>query len=153
MVRSKTPIKPLNRRGSPEAIEKRRAARFFNDILGGGTARARLDGRTEKRRQRLLTELEAGTGRGGRELTPLDVLQHATELLELGETVSSLRKVAKARKAHGFGDDVVTAIERLHAAYAFRPEVYRFLGIDDDTLRSAGVLAAAAEKTKERTRS
>lgn len=140
----------MNRRGSPEAIEKRRAARYFNDILGGGAARARLDGRTEKRRQRLLSELEAGTGRGGRELKPLDVLQHANELLELGETMASLRKVAKARKAHGLGDDVVVAVERLHAAYAFRPEVYRFVGIDDDTLRAAGVLGAAENKAKKR---
>ena len=38
-----------NRRGSPEAIEKRRAARVFNDVLGGrGTASQKLDGRTEK---------------------------------------------------------------------------------------------------------
>ncbi len=150
MVRSKSTSKPQNRRGSPEAIEKRRAARFFNDILGGGVARARLDGRTEKRRQRLLTELEAGTGRGGRELKPLDVLQHANELLELGETVSSLRKVAKPRKAHGLGDDVVTAIERLHSAYSFRPEVYRFVGIDDDTLRAAGVLASSNERAHDK---
>jgi hypothetical protein len=149
VVRSKAPSKPQNRRGSPEAIEKRRAARFFNDVLGGGTARARLDGRTEKRRQRLLQELEAGAGRGGRELKPLDVLQHVNELLDLGETVSSLRKIAKARKAHGLGEDVVVAVERLHAAYAFRPEVYRFVGIDDDTLRAAGVVAGS-ERAKKR---
>lgn len=146
--------KPVNRRGSPEAIEKRRAARYFNDILGGGGARSRLDGRTEKRRQRLLTELEAGAGRGGRELKPLDVLQHASELLELGETVSSLRKIAKVKKIHGAGVDVVTAVERLHAAYAFRPEVYRFVGIDDETLRAAGVLPGApSDKSKKRPRS
>ncbi len=148
MVRSKSPSKPQNRRGSPEAIEKRRAARYFNDILGGGAARARLDGRTEKRRQRLLQELEAGTGRGGRELKPLDVLQHVSELLELGETVSSLRKVAKTRKSQGLGDDVVVAVERLHAAYAFRPEVYRFVGIDDETLHAAGVLASPDKARK-----
>ncbi len=66
----KTPaIKAQNRRGSPEAIEKRRAARLFNDILGGRSAGAKkLDGRTEKRRQRLLRELEAGTARGSRQL-------------------------------------------------------------------------------------
>ncbi len=56
-----------NRRGSPEAIEKRRVARVFNDILGGsGSAAGKLDGRTEKRRQRLLSELEAGKARGSR---------------------------------------------------------------------------------------
>src|SRR5215813_11555497 len=65
-----------NRRGSPEAIEKRRVARVFNDILGGrGASSHKLDGRTEKRRQRLLKELEAGKARGSRELKPLDILQ------------------------------------------------------------------------------
>src|SRR5512146_414104 len=66
--------RPPNRRGSPEAIEKRRVARVFNDVLGGRLASAhKLDGRTEKRRQRLLAELEAGKARGSRELKPLDV--------------------------------------------------------------------------------
>src|SRR4029079_1346699 len=86
-------IRPPNRRGSPEAIEKRRVARVFNDILGGrGAAAHKLDGRTEKRRQRLLKELEAGKARGSRELKPLDVLQRVQELMDLGETVSSIRK-------------------------------------------------------------
>ena len=40
--------KAHNRRGSPEAIEKRKAARIFNDILGGrGSSSQKLDGRTE----------------------------------------------------------------------------------------------------------
>lgn len=146
MVRGKSASKPANRRGSPEAIEKRRAARFFNDILGGGAGSGRLDGRTEKRRQRLLAELEAGATRGGRELKPLDVLSHVNELLVLGEPLASIRKVAKARKGHGLGDEVVTAVSRLHKAYGFRLEVYRFVGIDDDTLREAGVLGRAEEK-------
>src|SRR6476620_5391427 len=89
--------KALNRRGSPEAIEKRRAARMFNDVLGGNAAGGRLDGRTEKRRQRLLQELESGLARGSRELKPLDVLSRVQELLELGEPLASIRKVAKIR--------------------------------------------------------
>jgi len=74
--RSETTLRPRapNRRGSPEAIEKRRVARVFNDILGGrGASAHKLDGRTEKRRQRLLKELEAGCARGTRELKPLDL--------------------------------------------------------------------------------
>ena len=90
---------PANRRGSPEAIEKRRAARFFNDVLGGrSSAVNRLDGRTQKRRQRLLKELETGKARGTRDLKPLDVLLRVQELLELGEGVSALRKVVKVKK-------------------------------------------------------
>ena len=141
MAKAKTPSKPQNRRGSPEAIEKRRAARIFNDVLGGrGVSGQKLDGRTEKRRQRLLAELEAGTTRGKRELKPLDVLQHVQELLELGEPLSSIRKVAKVRKSALPDESVVEVVERLHQAYQFRPEAYRFVGIGDDVLRAAGIL-------------
>src|ERR1700721_3171002 len=138
---AKATAKPLNRRGSPEAIEKRRAARQFNDILGGRAASAqKLDGRTEKRRQRLLKELEDGKARGERELKPLDVLQRVQELMDLGEPLSAIRKVARVRKTNLPPDSIVTVVQRLHAAYGFRPEAYRFVGIGDDVLRGAGVL-------------
>ena len=130
-----------NRRGSPEAIEKRRVARVFNDILGGhGASAHKLDGRTEKRRQRLLKELEAGKARGARELKPLDVLQRVQELMDLGEPLSSIRKVTKIRKSAVPPEAIVGVVERLHRAYSFRPEVYRFVGIGEDILREAGVL-------------
>lgn len=143
MPRPRPPARPTNRRGSPEAIEKRRAARLFNDVLGGRRSAGKLDGRTEKRRQRLLTELEAGRTRTGRELKPLDVLQHVDELLSIGEPLSSVRKVAKVRK-HGVPDkELAGVVGRLHKAYAFRPEAYRFVGIGDEVLRAAGVLEAS----------
>ena len=136
-----------NRRGSPEAIEKRRVARVFNDILGGrGAAAHKLDGRTEKRRQRLLKELEAGKARGSRELKPLDVLQRVQELMDLGEPLSSIRKVTKVRKNALPAEAIVDVVERLHRAYSFRPEVYRFVGIGEEVLREAGVLAHANAK-------
>ncbi len=146
--------KAANRRGSPEAIEKRRAARLFNDVLGGrGSSSPQLDGRTEKRRQRLLQELESGATRGARELKPLDVLQHVQELLEMGEPLSSLRKVAKVRRNAVPAASVVDVVERLHKAYNFRAEAYRFVGIADDVLRSAGVLEAeGARKGKPKKR-
>jgi hypothetical protein len=143
---AKATAKPLNRRGSPEAIEKRRAARQFNDVLGGrGAAARKLDGRTEKRRQRLLKELEDGKARGHRDLKPLDVLQRVQELMDLGEPLSSIRKVAKVRKANLEAESILTVVQRLHEAYRFRPEAYRFLGIGDEILRGAGVLAEATE--------
>lgn len=143
------PARPANRRGSPEAIEKRKAARIFNDVLGGrGLSANKLDGRTEKRRQRLLRELENGTARGARELKPLDVLQHVQELLEMGESLGAIRKVAKVRKSALPPDSVVDVVERLHKAYEFRPEAYRFVGIGDDVLRSAGVLEGAKEHAR-----
>jgi hypothetical protein len=129
-----------NRRGSPEAIEKRRAARMFNDVLGGRAAAGKLDGRTEKRRQRLMKELEAGMARGAHELKPLDVLQRVQELMDLGEPLSSIRRVAKVRKTNVSPESMVEIVGRLHKAYAFSPEVYRFVGIGEDVLRSAGVL-------------
>jgi hypothetical protein len=114
---------------------------MFNDVLGGRRALAnKLDGRTEKRRQRLLRELENGTARGSRELKPLDVLQRVQELLELGEPLSSIRKVSKVKKPLVAPDAIVDVVERLHRAYNFRPEAYRFVGIGEDVLRSAGVL-------------
>src|SRR5882724_836879 len=110
-----------NRRGSPEAIEKRRVARVFNDILGGhGGGSNKLDGRTEKRRQRLLRELEAGKARGSRELKPLDILQRVQELMDLGEPLSSIRKVTKVKKTAVSAETIVGVVERLHRAYSFR---------------------------------
>lgn len=143
--------KPKNRRGSPEAIEKRRVARVFNDVLGGhGSASSKLDGRTEKRRQRLLKELEAGKARGTRELKPLDVLQRVQELMDLGEPLSSIRKVTKVRKSAVPPEAIVDLIERLHRAYSFRPEVYRFVGIGEDVLRLAGVLSDGGKRARPR---
>lgn len=139
--------KAKNRRGSPEAIEKRKAARLFNDVLGGrGGSSNKLDGRTEKRRQRLLRELEQGTGRGSKELKPLDVLQHVHELLELGETLGSIRKVSRIKKMPSLGEGVVEVVQRLHKAYGFRPEAYRFVGLDDEVLKTAGVLSADGKR-------
>jgi len=139
--------KSQNRRGSPEAIEKRRVARLFNDILGGrGAGAHKQDGRTEKRRQRLMRELESGKVRGARELKPLDVLVRVHELMDLGEPLSSIRKVAKIRKSLVAPDAMVEVVGRLHKAYAFRPECYRFVGVSDEVLRSAGVLGAEAPK-------
>ena len=145
--------RPVNRRGSPEAIEKRKAARIFNDVLGGrGLAANKLDGRTEKRRQRLLRELENGAGRGARELKPLDILQRVQELLELGEPLASIRKVSKIRKSALPADSVVDVVERLHKAYGFRPETYRFVGIGEDVLRSAGVMGEDGPKRRPKKR-
>ncbi|HVJ90316.1 MAG TPA: hypothetical protein VM580_10970 [Labilithrix sp.] len=143
-----------NRRGSPEAIEKRRVARVFNDILGGrGAATNKLDGRTEKRRQRLLKELEVGKARGSRALKPLDILQRVQELMDLGEPLSSIRKVTKVKPSMVSPESIVGVVERLHRAYSFRPEVYRFVGIGEDVLRKAGVLAEGAKRGRARGRS
>jgi hypothetical protein len=139
---SRTSPRLQNRRGSPEAIEKRRAARLFNDVIGGrGAGLHKRDGRTEKRRQRLMRELQSGKVRGSRELKPLDVLQRVHELLELGEPLRSIRKITKVRRSTVLPEAMVEVVSRLHKAYGFRPECYRFVGVDDSVLRSAGVLS------------
>ncbi|HEY4120001.1 MAG TPA: hypothetical protein VGM56_19185 [Byssovorax sp.] len=131
-----------NRRGSPDVVEKRRAARAFNEALLGRAAPAR-DGRTERRRRRLLKELADGVaGRGKRELKPVDVLSRVRELLELGEPLAAIKKACPARRAVEPTPAVVEGIRRLHEAYKFPLEAYRFVGVGDDVLRAAGVLAA-----------
>jgi hypothetical protein len=37
-------------------------------------------------------------------------------------------------------EGIVEVISRLHKAYGFRPECYRFVGVGDDVLRTAGVV-------------
>jgi hypothetical protein len=139
---SRTSTKLQNRRGSPEAIEKRRAARLFNDVVGGrGGGLHKRDGRTEKRRQRLMRELQSGKVRGSRELKPLDILQRVHELLQLGEPLRSIRKITKVRRSTVLPETMIEVVGRLHKAYGFRPECYRFVGVDDGVLRSAGVLS------------
>ena len=144
MRKKASPAPALNRRGSPEAIAKRRAARAFNDLIdpSGGQG---LDGRTEKRRQRLLAELESGKARGsGKPLKPIDVLSRVAELLGLGETVTSLRKVCRPRPLSASDARLLEVLSRLHRAYGFPKEAYAFVGIGDEALRKAGVLGGRA---------
>jgi hypothetical protein len=71
----------------------------------------------------------------------MHVLQHVHELLSLGEPLSSIRKVAKPKKSAVSPESMVEVVGRLHKAYNFRPEAYRFVGVGDDVLRTAGVLS------------
>lgn len=118
-------------RGSAEAIEKRRVARQLNALFGpSGAENGKLDGRTEKRRQRLLKELKEG--RRGEPLKPIELVSHADELLSLGETLASIRKngVRSAKLDGAFSTDQLDAVQRTQAAYGFRPEVWKLLGVN-----------------------
>jgi hypothetical protein len=149
-TKSVRPEASPNRRGSPEAVAKRRAARAFNDLLAP-ESRSRLDGRTEQRKKRLLAELEAGKHRGsGKELKPIDVLARVDELLGMGESLASLKKICASRPAQPAGERLVELVTELHQAYGFRPEAYRFVGISSDVLRRAGVLAPARTEARRR---
>jgi hypothetical protein len=138
MALAKTKRARANRRGSAEAVEKRRAGRRFNDLLSGGAAQG--DGRTEKRRARMLEELRTGQLRAsGRELKPLDVLVRVDALLGLGETLASIRKAMKPPRPIPPTDEIVETVRRLHEAYGFNPSSYAFAGIDVGVLKRAGI--------------
>jgi hypothetical protein len=143
--------RPLNKRGSPEAIEKRRVARAFNEVLGGDASAARLDGRTAKRRQRLLEELASGKTQTNKALKPLDVLTRVQELLALGEPLSNVKKARKPRKPVAKTAATVELVRRLHAAYGFETACYAFVGVGDDILAAARVLSTrGASRPKRR---
>lgn len=136
-------------RGSAEAIEKRRVARQLNTLFGGpGNPAGKLDGRTEKRRQRLLKELKEG--RAGQALKPIEIVCHANELLSLGETLSSIRKngVKAARVDLVDTGEKAETVLRAQEAYGFRPEVWKLLGIDLAELEPADAGKGVALRRK-----
>lgn len=135
---------PQNRRGSPDAVEKRRAARRFNELLLGGGSRPG-DGRTERRRKRLLEELAEGVARRGkRALKPIDVLSRVEELLVLGEPLASIRKACPPPPPVEVTAELIKGLRHLHRAYHFSADAYRFVGLDAQALRKAGVLRGVA---------
>lgn len=143
--------KDLGGRGSAEAIEKRRVARQLNTLFGtGGNGSGKLDGRTEKRRQRLLKELKEG--RGGKELKPIEIITHANELLDMGETLSSIRKngVRAAKIELEDNPEKVETVMRAQGAYGFRPEVWKLLGIDLDEVSAENDMSRGVPKRRAR---
>jgi hypothetical protein len=72
------------------------------------------------------------------------------ELLELGEPLASIRKVAKVKKNSIPPEAIVGVVERLHRAYGFRPEAYRFVGIGEEVLQKAGVLEVKTDQKRRR---
>ncbi len=131
-----------NRRGNPDVVKKRRAARQFNEVLAElGASGPKRDGRTEKRRARMLEELREGMVRSTRKaLKPIDVLTRVHDLLALGEPLAAIRKVCRPARSVPMSDEVIAGVKSLHEAYGFAPEIYPFVGLDEATLRRAGVL-------------
>lgn len=116
-------------RGSPEAIAKRRAARALNRLFSeAGAAPAQLDGRTLKRKRRLMKDLVEG--KNGEPLKALEVLTSATELLQLGETLASLRKLKPKLPPTPSGEEASAAILETQQLYGFDPKAWKLLGVD-----------------------
>lgn len=145
---TKSTKKSSGGRGSKEAIEKRRVARQLNSILMGGPKKQALDGRTEKRRQRLIRELKEG--RNGKPLKPHDVLQRTHDLLQIGETLASLRKQGVKPQRVEFDDEALDLVRRHAKAFNFDPRVWRMLGLqvdaDGNVVRAAKGRSAPAKK-------
>lgn len=132
-------------RGSPEAIAKRRAARQLNTLLTGGVRDPnKVDGRTEKRRKRLVRELKEG--KRGQPLKPIDFVSHVNELMDLGESMSSLKKHGvKPRKTEAT-PDIVAIAEQTQAAYGFHADAWRMLGLNVSAAGSGGAKKPGARK-------
>ncbi len=133
-----------NRRANPDVVEKRRAARQFNDLLLAANGNVReADGRTEKRRQRLLDELKRGHARTSKApLKPIEILTRVATLFELGMSAAAIRKVCKPARRVLPTTELVDGVRALHAAYGFPVEAYGFVGVDQAMLEQAGVLPA-----------
>lgn len=142
-----------NKRGSPEAVEKRRLARKLNRLLTEGSDPSTMrDGRTERKRQRLLLELDEGTRTNPPSLKPIEILLRVSELLVLGETVAALRKVVKIHPRPAIDpEEARTLLAALQGAYDFRPESYEFLGLPPEVVTASGV-SEAPKRGRPRTR-
>jgi hypothetical protein len=66
--------------------------------------------------------------------------------MDLGEPLASIRKVAKVRRVNAPPESMIGIVSRLHSAYHFRPEAYRFVGIGEEVLVSAGVVESGAAR-------
>jgi hypothetical protein len=125
--------KKETRRGSPEAIAKRRAARSLNRIFMHGASASEMDGRTLKRKRRLTKEL--AEGKGGEALKAHEILTHVTELLGLGETMTTIRALKPLLPpALPVTDASAAIIKETQESYGFDPRAWKFLGIDIDAV-------------------
>lgn len=125
--------KDTTRRGSPEAIAKRRAARSLNTLFARGASSNGMDGRTLKRKKRLLEELK--NGKGGSTIKAHEVLSHVTELLGMGESLTTIRALKpRLPPPLGVTDENVSIIKETQASYNFDPRAWKFLGVDLDAV-------------------
>lgn len=133
--------KKETRRGSPEAIAKRRAARALNTLFEKGSTETAMDGRTLKRKRRLMQELKEG--KRGETLKAHEVLGHVTELLTMGENLTSIRALKpRLPPRPPLTEEVVNAMRETQKAYNYAPQAWRVLGVDIESIMAGGDGAA-----------
>lgn len=143
--------KKETRRGSPEAIAKRRAARALNTLFEKGRTETAMDGRTLKRKRRLMQELKEG--KRGETLKAHEVLGHVTELLGMGENLTSIRALKpRLPPRPPLTEEVVNAMRETQKAYNYAPQAWRLLGVDIEAIMAGEGAAAAAESAPRRGR-
>lgn len=141
--------KAKTNRGSPEAIAKRRVARALNRLFEEGGTGAALDGRTLKRKKRLMRELKEG--RDKNPLKALEVLGHATELLTLGETLTSLRRLKpKIPNTPQLNDGSAEIYTETQKRYGFDPRAWKLLGVDIEKATGGTPEKAPAKKPRKK---
>jgi hypothetical protein len=135
MARDKT------RRGSPEAIAKRRAARSLNRIFDQGPSGPSIDRRSLRRKKRLIQELKEG--RRGEPLKAHEILGHVTELLAFGESMGSIRKLKpRIPPVPPLNAETVSTIRATQESYQFDPRAWKLLGVDIEEIAGDGSPAA-----------
>lgn len=112
-------------RGSPEAVEKRRVARRLNAMLTSDAPVA-IDGRTLRKRDRIVADLK------DKQLKPVEVLIRISDLMAMGETTASIKKMGVRPIKTSFSADtpeIRAAVAQVQEAYNFPPAAWRFIGV------------------------
>lgn len=133
----KAAAKKETRRGSPEAIAKRRSARALNTLFAKGATMESMDGRTLKMKRRLTKELVEG--KKGEPLKAHEVLGHVTQLLQMGENLTSIRQLKpRLPPRPPLTEEVINAMRETQAAYGFPAAAWKVLGVDIEAIMSGG---------------
>jgi hypothetical protein len=129
-------------KASAEASLKRSIARRFNDALAATTSKIPKvsDQRRARKLNRFRDELQKGAKANGQPLTPLDIAARVNELLEQGVKLTELRKIVKVKFTGYDQETMVSLLKEMHPVYNYRPEAYRFAGVDNETLLASGII-------------
>jgi hypothetical protein len=118
-----------NRRGDALAVARNVSARKLNGLF----SQAPLDGRSLRRKTRLIALLRDGDS--GEPLDAHRALTAITALLELGETVAAIKALApRLPAAPPLTDELRDVIAEAQAAHGHDPRAWKLLGVDLDAI-------------------